>query len=106
MFIVPLSSIAPLSAGNEVKSAEGGVADVKGEGSVETFGESLKNALQEVRELEDQSNQASYDLAMGYTDDIEGVMLAATKASTAIEMTVQLTTRAVNAYKDIMSMQI
>ena len=33
-------------------------------------------------------------------------MIDATKASTAIETTVQLTTRAVNAYKEIMSMQV
>lgn len=106
MFIVPLSSISPLSAGNEITSAKGGVADTQEGGVVESFGAALKNALQEVRELEEASNQASYDLAMGLTDDVERVMIAASKASTAIEMTVQLTTRAVNAYKDIISMQI
>ena len=34
------------------------------------------------------------------------VMLAATKAETAIQLTTQITTRAVNAYKEIMQMNI
>ena len=43
---------------------------------------------------------------MGYSDDIESAMIDATKASTAIELTTQITTRAVNAYKSILEMQI
>lgn len=106
MFITPLSTGSVLSGMNEVTAAKSGVADNHDTGGITSFGETLKNALQGVRDLEEASNQASYDLAMGLTDDVEGAMLAATKASTAIEMTVQLTTRAVNAYKEIMSMQI
>ena len=52
------------------------------------------------------SNKASYDLAVGNTDDTTAVMLAATKAETAIQLTTQITTRAVNAYKEIMQMNI
>ena len=50
--------------------------------------------------------RAAYDISTGASSDIESAMIDATKASTAIETTVQLTTRAVNAYKEIMSMQV
>ena len=43
---------------------------------------------------------------MGQTEDIEGAMIDATRASVAIETAVQITTRAVNAYKEIVQMQI
>lgn len=70
------------------------------------FEKTLQNKIQEVRDLESASNQLSYDLAMGKTDDLTSVMIATTKAQTAIELTTQVTTRAVNAYKEIMQMNI
>lgn len=75
-------------------------------GASTDFENTLKNAIQNVRDLENASNQASYDLAMGKTDDLTSVMIQTTKAQTAIELTVQVTTRAVNAYKEIMQMNI
>lgn len=70
------------------------------------FEQTLKDKIQEVRDLEAASNQASYDLAMGKTDDLTSVMIQTTKAQTAIELTTQVTTRVVNAYKEIMQMNI
>ena len=43
---------------------------------------------------------------MGRSEDIEGAMIDSTRASIAIETAVQVTTRAVNAYKEIIQMQI
>ena len=79
--------------------------DNKNTGPV-SFEDQLFSAVQKVRDLEDASNKASYDLAVGNTDDTTAVMLAATKAETAIQLTTQITTRAVNAYKEIMQMNI
>ncbi|MBQ7756873.1 MAG: flagellar hook-basal body complex protein FliE [Oscillospiraceae bacterium] len=75
-------------------------------GAETDFEKTLKEKIQEVRDLESASNQLSYDLAMGKTDDLTSVMIATTKAQTAIELTTQVTTRAVNAYKEIMQMNI
>lgn len=71
-----------------------------------SFEDTLSNAIGKVKDLENESNQASYDLAVGNTDDLTSVMLTATKAQTAIQLTTQITTRAVNAYKEIMQMNI
>lgn len=101
MFIVPLSSMPSFEEINKVDT----LAEEKKE-SEGNFGDILKQKIQNVKDLEMQSLQSAYDLSTGASSDIESAMIDSAKASTAIEMTVQLTTRAVNAYKEIMSMQI
>lgn len=87
-------------------SIETGKSDSINNEENKDFGSMLTDAIANVKELEDASNQASYDLAMGYRDDVQNIMLETAKAQTAIEMTVQITTRAVNAYKEILQMNI
>ena len=66
----------------------------------------LKNAVENLKETQIQSQQDNYDLAMGNTDNLAAIMIKSAKADAAVTMTVQLTSRAVNAYKEIMQMQI
>lgn len=105
MFIVPLSGLQGSSSMAPIESVTKVAAEEK-ENKTETFGDILKAKIQSVKDLETQSLQSAMDVSMGVSSDVESAMIDATKASTAIELTVQLTTRAVNAYKDIMSMQI
>ncbi|MFT3951837.1 MAG: flagellar hook-basal body complex protein FliE [Oscillospiraceae bacterium] len=97
-----ISAIQPLQAAGEAAKVTRANA---AQGS-ESFADYLTEAVQKVRDLETASNESSYALATGQTDDLTGVMLDATKAQTAVELTTQITTRAVNAYKEIMQMQI
>jgi len=94
----PMKAIEPMAerAGNLIKTDNSG----------QSFEQRLESAINNVRDLEEASNKASYDLAVGKTDDTTGVMLAATKAQIAIQMTTQITTRAVNTYREIMQMNI
>lgn len=101
MFIVPLTEMS-MSGITPLKGTEQETEET----SALSFGDILKSKIQNVKDLETQSLQSAYDIATGASDDIESAMLDSAKSSTAIEMTVQLTTRAVNAYKEIMSMQI
>lgn len=64
------------------------------------------NAVENLKETQIQSQQDNYDLAMGNTDNLAAIMINSAKADAAVTMTVQLTSRAVNAYKEIMQMQI
>lgn len=96
--LTPLKSIEPI--------AERGTRLLKTDNTGASFEQRLENAINNVRDLEEASNKASYDLAVGKTDDTTGVMLAATKAQIAIQMTTQITTRAVNTYREIMQMNI
>lgn len=100
-FITPLTSMPTLEQiGTGLKShAE------KDTGAM-SFADTLRSKIQEVKDLEQASLDSAYAVSMGQTEDIEGAMIDAAKASVAIETTVQLTTRAVNAYKEIIQMQI
>ncbi|MBE6844137.1 MAG: flagellar hook-basal body complex protein FliE [Ruminococcus sp.] len=102
MYIVPISDMSPISS-DFIKPVSA-VQEEKNE--TVTFGDVLKSKIQEVKDLESQSLQSAYEISTGLSNDLEGAMLDATKASTAIQLTVQLTTRAVNAYKEILSMQV
>ncbi len=103
MFIVPLSELS--SPIEPIKSiTESGLA-VKSDKN-QSFSDVLKSKIQNVRDLEAKSLESAYDISVGNSNDIEAAMMDAARASTAIEMTTQITTRVVNAYKEIMSMQI
>lgn len=100
MFIVPLSSMPAL---NNIERID--KQPIAGENQG-TFGDVLRQKIQDVKDLEMQSLQSAYEISTGMSNDIESAMIDSAKASTAIQMTTQLTTRAVNIYKEIMQMQI
>ncbi len=105
MFIVPLTSSMPSIERLESIGKIDPIVEQKEE-TPETFGDILKMKIQGVKDLEMQSLQSAYDISTGASSDLESAMLDSAKASTAIEMTTQITTRVVNAYKEIMQMQI
>lgn len=105
MFIVPLTSSMPSIERLESIGKIEPIVEQKDD-SQETFGDILRMKIQGVKDLETQSLQSAYDIATGASSDIETAMLDSAKASTAIELTTQITTRVVNAYKEIMQMQI
>lgn len=45
-------------------------------------------------------------LSLGETDDLHTVMIQAEQTAAAVEFTTQLTSKAVNAYNQIMGMQV
>lgn len=100
MAIVPLSGIKPLDV------AAQGVSAQSKPGANMPFAEHLTSAVQSLRETQQAAQQDAYDLALGRADDLTGIMINSAKESTALKMTVELTSRAVNAYKEIMQMQI
>lgn len=71
-----------------------------------SFSGILKAAVSELEQAQAQAQQDSMMLAAGQIDDLAAVQINSMKASTMLQTTVQLTTRAVNAYKDIMQMQV
>jgi len=59
-----------------------------------------------VDELEKQSKAVAEDFAAGKTDNIHEVMIAAQKADIAIQFTLQIRNKILDAYNEIMRMQI
>ena len=100
MFIQPISPIQTLDVNSQAQAVGNSNA------AKIPFSGVLQDAVENLQETEKIANQGSYDLAMGNTDDLSGLMIDGTKYATALEFTVQLSTRIVNAYKEVMQMQV
>jgi len=70
------------------------------------FSTYLKNAIQDVNALQKTSEKLNQGLATGQVQDLHQVMIASQKAGVAIDMAMQLRNKAVEAYQEIMRMQI
>lgn len=70
------------------------------------FGDMMKDAVSEVNNLQGNADTLAQKLATGDVQDIHQVMLALNKASSAFGLTVQVRNKAVEAYQEIMRMQV
>ena len=66
----------------------------------------MKEAIGNVNELQKESDSKVEALATGKTDDIAGVMITAEKAEIALRAMVQVRNKIIDAYQDIMKMQV
>nr|WP_241657168.1 flagellar hook-basal body complex protein FliE [Halobacillus salinus] len=71
-----------------------------------TFANQLKSAIDGVNKSQVQSNQMTQALARGEVDDLHNVMITAQKASITMQTTVEIQNKVVEAYKEIMRMQV
>jgi flagellar hook-basal body complex protein FliE len=83
-----------------------GTASAKTEDQSVGFGEVFKQALNEVNGLQQQSSQMKTQLLTGQADDIHQVMIAAEKADLAFQLTLQIRNKVIEAYQEIMRMQV
>ncbi len=72
----------------------------------QTFGEILSHALNDVNKLQLNAQQTSVDLAAGKVQDISEAVIATEKATIALQLTMQVRNKVVDAYQEIMRMQI
>jgi flagellar hook-basal body complex protein FliE len=70
------------------------------------FAEFFKEALGEYASLQKTADADSAALALGEADNLAQIQINTLKAEAALQTTVQLTSRAVNAYKEIMQMSV
>lgn len=89
-----LSIDQPLSPGGSVKETHGSFADT------------LKSAIENVNQLQKASDKSAQDLATGRTDNVAEVMIAAEKADVALRVMVQVRNKIIDAYQEIMKMQV
>ena len=100
MFIVPITPMEKMdfSKVENVKTAaeatEGGFASL------------LDNAIDEFKKVDALSDVDGNALSIGNADDLAQIQINMLKAETMLQTTVQITSRAVNAYKEIMSIQV
>ncbi|MGI6587729.1 MAG: flagellar hook-basal body complex protein FliE [Peptococcia bacterium] len=74
--------------------------------NVQNFGDFLKDALSKVNTSQLQAEQLTYDFVIGNNVELHQVVLATEKAALALQLTVQIKNKVVEAYQEIMRMQV
>lgn len=71
-----------------------------------SFSNVLKEAINDLNAIQIESDKKTEALAIGKIDDLHDVMITAQKASVALETAVQIQRKAIDAYNEIMRMQV
>lgn len=71
-----------------------------------SFGEYLNSAIQQVSDLQLESEKLNESMALGLTDNLHQVMIASEKAEMALQFTMQVRNKIMDAYQEIMRMPI
>jgi len=71
-----------------------------------SFTEVLKNALDKVNQMQLQSDEYNKLLVTGEVDNLHDVSIASEKAYVALQITLSIRNKILEAYKEIMRMQI
>lgn len=94
----------------ELQSLKIEPSDVQGikqsEGPGKSFADTLSNAIQSVNQVQKDADVAAQNLATGRTDNVQDVMIAAEKADIALKVMVQVRNKIIDAYQEIMRMQV
>ena len=98
MTIPPISGIPAV----QTTQAAPAVVETTGEG----FGDQITSLLEDVSAAEFNADALATDVALGGDTSVHELMVAMTKASLSVDLLVQVRNRAVEAYQEIMRMQI
>ena len=71
-----------------------------------SFADTLKDAVGTVNQLQKDSDKKMQQLATGQTTNIPEVMMAAEKADIAMRLMVQARNKIIDAYQEVMKMQV
>ncbi len=88
------------------------IPSLNGKGGLNTekpekaFGEVLKESITEVNRLQNEADKAAKDLALGRAENIHDVMIAMEKASVSFRMMMQVKNKMIEAYQEVMRMQV
>jgi flagellar hook-basal body complex protein FliE len=84
----------------------GGVGSVSGSGSGGGFGSMLTDAISGLNDSQNTASSDSVALATGKASDVTSVVTDVEKANLEMQLAVQVRNKAVDAYEEIMRMQI
>lgn len=70
------------------------------------FGEAIGSALQAVSKAENEADQLAVAVASGEDRSVSDLMVATSKATLSVELMSQVRNRALEAYQEIMRMQV
>jgi flagellar hook-basal body complex protein FliE len=91
-----------------VKINQGDLVGIKGSSEItgSSFEQTLSQAIGKVNELQKEADVKAEHLATGKTDNIADVMIATEKADIALKLMMQVRNKIIDAYQEIMKMQV
>jgi flagellar hook-basal body complex protein FliE len=99
MTLPPISSVAGTSGISGIESATAPKA-------AEGFGNTISSALEAVSNAELAADTIAQDIATGGEASVQELMTSMTKAQLSVDLLVQVRNKAIEAYQEIMRMQI
>lgn len=76
------------------------------DGAFDSLFSSAVNMYKEADTLQNKAEEAEMNFALGYSDSTHDLALAQQKANIALQYTVKVTNKALDAYKELMNMQL
>ncbi len=74
--------------------------------SGKSFSSIMADAIADVNKVQQDAQQASVNLATGKLQDVSEVVIATEKAAIALQLTIQVRNKIVDAYQEVMRMQV
>ena len=93
------------TAYNDTLSSLSGISD-ESAGDFSSILDSMLNSLEETNTLQNQAEASAIQFAMGESENMHDLLVAQTKANTALQYTVAVRDKLIEAYQQIMQMQI
>ncbi|MGM9571367.1 MAG: flagellar hook-basal body complex protein FliE [bacterium] len=81
-------------------------SDLSVQKAADSFAGIMKKAISDVQKLEDDSKMLANDLVLDRTTDLHKVMIAGEKANIALQFMVKVRNKALDAYQEVMRMQV
>lgn len=82
------------------------VSAVKNDLEKSSFADILNDALSDVKATDAQVTQTNFELLTGENDSIHSTMIDAEKAELALNLAIQVRNKVIDAYNEIMRMQL
>lgn len=95
----PMNSLIGIQENNKTKATTSYEAQ-------KSFSSFLNESIKKVNELQVQSDNLTEKLALGQDVDLHQVMIASQKSSVAMQLTLEVRNKAVEAYQEMMRMQV
>lgn len=92
-----------VEVGNRLNVKEGGNSNVEGS---KTFGDFLMDSISEVNSMQHQADSAVQKLASGESKNLHETLLTVEKAEIAFKTMNKVRSKVIDAYKEIMRMQV
>lgn len=104
MNITPMTKLNSLNELNKV--AENANSTQIDEGGLQPFKEVFENAINNYKDSEDRVSKDIYDISVGNSDDLHNLMINMKKADMSLDIFLQLRNKALDAYKELMGINM